>query len=769
MMTAQPRWQDPTGPLKTLGAALGFDPVKLDYNEWPDHISWSDPRLPIASLALQGDPTMRAQELDAVHKAFEDLKEKYGPALTLRLKLHPKSLNLNGQYQRSMLDEFCDEVGDSPTIDFYIKIDKRKLAPFWGFNHNAAAFKLFLFHTALNRALSVSLIELEAGDKALLKEFTGGQKLIILVPDHTIALNGDYLAVLGGDNIANWEDYLPAAKPTDARDKISFVHTYAMENLKWVSIYLERLTPLQLCVDWTLPKDGLGSAPANDDEIARALYAQLVACSLLHLAARSHGRPAAESSQGEIVAQVAGNRGEAIGSTDEQTDNLLVATFAADKYLARIEIGDTAKIGETLIAADGDVPWQSAKTIGDLVKWVYKEKAGVANRLSVLQAVIARSLQDNKASENLQELLRRAPELFDRIQRRWDAFMDEKLHRYFTQIKELEETVKITTKTYNDQVQALTKALTDNMLAAVAVVVGSLIAAIFKAPFQTYIFWVGTGIYVAYLVVFPVVIGLLSTWQRFTDSRAAFAKTEQAFENLLSPTEVQGIVGETVSKSERRFRKWFWTTLTAYAAVVVLLIVASVMLPSQIRKWADHFEVTGIEYSEPASSDVVHVKIQGENFDNTREITVKVGDSEFSNATGAALKVHGSTVLTLSPKQEDLLAAKQKGEQYVVVRQGSAQPKELPLPISPAPIPKPIFEKWEMRGTRKRQVVEAQGTNFGSIADIALEGSKQKIRILDEGRRLELGETGSLRAAWADKSLDLTLKNGERIHAKVSF
>jgi len=304
-----------------------------------------------------------------------------------------------------------------------------------------------------------------------------------------------------------------------------------------------------------------------------------------------------------------------------------------------------------------------------------------------------------------------------------------------------------------------------SLLAAVGVVVGSFIAAILKSPFEAYIFWFGTGIYLGYLIVFPICVGLISAWQRFKDSQKAFQKRAVVFGKRLSPEEVTEIVSSTVKNSEGRFKKWFSATVVLYVVVVLLVLVAMVKVPREIRKWTDNFELTSVSYDEPANSDVVPLVIRGQNFDKDKEIAVSIGESKFTNTDGQTLKVHGSTVLRLSPQQSDL-ATQSKDSGFILVRQGSAEPQRLSLPSGPAPIPQPVFERWNLTSVPTGGVLEAYGTNFGSISEIRLDGKKINFTVLNTGLKLETGNL--LKGTWTGRSLDVTLKNGQRFQEIIS-
>lgn len=743
-------WREPTGPLVRLAAVFGFELEKLSLNESPDEINYTDSRFAEANLALPVDSQEREQKLAEIDSVLMALREKYGEALTLEFSVGGSdALTLDAQYDRAKLTTFYETVPGSIVLVFTVKIGKATLLEHWDFRETSALLKLFLFPDALARNLSVPLVDLEQGENGLLKGCTGEHKLIVLVPGWKGALDGDYLAILGEEAIANRRDYVPALAPN--KDRVEYIRTEAIKRLRWIYFDLEHLTPLQLKLTYKTPVGGGKGGPNSVDSIANALYSQLLACSLLYMAGNSVRKP--------------------IRNDSGQWDDHWLVTFAANKNIAEVEFGNAQSLGQTLCDISTGKPWEAARTVARLALWIYdatsQGKRDVQDRVVVLQSAIASALQNPDPKVNCSELVHRAAEISKRVEGGWASFIEGKLEKYFSQVKELEGTVESASKAYNEQVQTLTKALIDNMLAAVGVVVGSFIAAIFKSPFEAYVFWFGTGIYVGYLIIFPIGVGLVSAWQRFKDSQKTFLKQEENFGKRLSPGEVTDIVGSTVKTSEGRFIKWFCATALLYLVVVSLVVFAMVTVPGEIRNWTDNFELTSVSYEEPATSEVVPLMVRGQNFDKDKEIVVSIGDAKFTNTDGQTLKVHGSTVLRLSPQQSDL-ATQPKDSGFILVRQGSAGPQRLPLPSGPAPIPRPIFEKWNLTNASTTGVLEAYGTNFGSISDIRFDGKKINFTVMSNGLKLELGKVGLVRSTWTGESLEVTLKNGQRLQEIIS-
>ncbi|HJP92231.1 MAG TPA: hypothetical protein VJ875_09770 [Pyrinomonadaceae bacterium] len=742
-MTATPTlWENPAGALHALAAALGIDPTKK-FNEGPDELSFSDENF---ALTLSNDPVTRERQLSVLDSAMLGMKTKYGPSLTLRLKLAGQQLTID-DYSQAKLENFCKKVGNDP-FELLITIDKAMLAAYWDFDAPDVSFKIFLFLEALVRALTIPLSEVEQDENSVLKGFTGERKLFILVPDHTVGgvsqsleLNGDYLAVLGGGAVGNWRNYLPQNSSDEALRKVKYVYAEAVDTLKWTQVPHQFLTPLHLLLDWPKPKGGNEQVPDKNDLIARPLFAQLLALSVLYTARESRFPSGSAEVKG--------------GSW--------VATYEADKYLANIDVPDIEVIGNMLVSDTMQEPWQACQTAGRLAQWIYKEERGISNRSEVLQVAVASFLQDGKSSENLAELVLKAREIFERVQRRWDQFMEERLHKYFSQIKELEERVESTTKTYNEQFQSLTKGLTDNMLAAVAVIVGSFIAAIFKSPFQRYIFVFGLAVYALYLMIFPMAVGLVSQCQRFKDARDGFRKRQREFINRLSAAEVRQIVGNRISQNEQRFRRWFWLTTGLYTLVLISLIAAILLVPALLKNWTDDFSLTEASFEAPADREVVPLVIRGDGFDNTKEIVVTVGNSKLSNTDGKSVKVHGATVLTLTPPRADLAGSMLKNE-AIRVRQGEANEQTIALPATIPPPAEAAFESltWNEDGS-----LETTGSKLNLIPQLQSGGMKVPFKVSDDGRKLEITDQKALKKLHASRILEIVYKDG--VKASVSL
>jgi hypothetical protein len=212
------------------------------------------------------------------------------------------------------------------------------------------------------------------------------------------------------------------------------------------------------------------------------------------------------------------------------------------------------------------------------------------------------------------------------------------------------------------------------MLGAVGVILGSFIAAIFKSPFEEYAFRFGTIVYVIYLLVFPMGVGLTATWQRFKKSRETFEARRRSFAQRLREEPVEEVTKSILGRSESWFLQWFVASVAMYVVMVAVLIAAILLVPPAIKRWSgnpDDFVLRAASRNQPVMGVIT---LRGEHFDKDKDIVVTLGHATFTNAADpATLKVYGTTALTFIPPKNDFAA------NTVTVQQGTAGPKSVAL------------------------------------------------------------------------------------------
>jgi len=564
VMTVQANWQDPASPLLKLATGLKIDPKILGASEDADKLL----------LRHEHFPTEIARQLS--FDVLWPLVETYGAAFTFELYLGKLLvLRVDDQLSEAKLDEFRQKTARTPTLILDLKLDKTTLLELWGVGHpQNAVVKLFLFSAALTRALSAPLEQIE---QDLLREANGEHKIVILVPEHDIFLDGDYLAVVGRPEITQWRIYLPSAGPN--QERVRHVHAQA-ESLKWTFFNLDFLTPLQLVVSEPRDKRRI----RQDDALALALYEKLVELSLIYTADQTKA-PRSDSKSPPSSPEVPASDSNALKSDPKTVaPGTWRATYTAESYVSEVTFGQKDALKEALDDLNIQTyPWDLPLTLATMALWAYTGEQdrvlGRSDRIHVLQGVIAHKLQGNDPSLNYREIVRQAGHLKQEVEWGWAAFIEGKLNAYFSRVRDVEQTVDALVKSFNEQVQALTKTLTDSVLAAVGVIVGSFVAAVFKDKFNAAVFQLGLLVYACYLFFFPGLLGLISTWQRYQDTLQAFEKRKTDFGKRLFPDEVDKIVGTTVSKREDWFKRWFAVSAIIYMVVIILLVMAAMSVP----------------------------------------------------------------------------------------------------------------------------------------------------------------------------------------------
>jgi membrane protein YdbS with pleckstrin-like domain len=604
-----PRWREPGAALLGLVETLHLAAAKM--LETRLTVTYDDRSFNPAALGPHA----------ALQQALAAARNQYGPAFTFRLGSSSTNVFVDQQGAVAGLEK---KIYGLEYLEIHLQIDKEKLLTHWNLGDPACNAALFLAAEPLLHRIQQPLPDLDHGEEAL---FGDDRKLIVFVPARNLRLEGDYLAIVGGDALEQWQNR-GTCDPAAAQG----VNALARQKLNWMSGPLERITPLHLNV--------AGTAPPGDD-IAEALHAQLLTCCLLYIANRSKFSAAG-----------------------------LESTFDSETSAVKMLIGDAAAVGELLRGTN------AAEVIAEKTVRIYRDLSEAPDRLTVAQNAIASELEDSDPAAATARLIHRAGHIGKRIDYAWEAFIKGKLHTYFGQVKQLIETIQAAAKSYNEQVQTLTKTLIDNMLAAVAVIVGSFIAAMLKSPFEKYVFWFGIGTYVLYLLVFPLVVGLYSTLQRFRQTRDDFQRNIVQFSRGLPEKEVEEIVGTAVSEREWWFTGWWGITAGLYLAVVLVVVLIAMVVPDRIRRWSDAFELKSVAYGS-LSGGAVPVTVRGVSFAEDKPIVVRVGNAAYTN-TGGSLAVRGTTALTFAAPAGEL-----RKNKYLTVQQGAAGPAKLALPACP--------------------------------------------------------------------------------------
>lgn len=433
-----------------------------------------------------------------------------------------------------------DLEGQEVRVD--LSVDKNALLKELGFIHPDSEVALFLTAAGLVQQLGAPLPELE---KSVLRWQEDAHKLIIIVAGSQVLMTGEHFAILGSEAANGWASVVPRHKPSDsgilALRNQAFQSPTGPGTVNWFRFELKKLTPVHLVLE---------STEGDDDSsklVRRALFRVQGLLSIVYTAT-----------------QVTAPEGGPGGETRDW-----MAIYAAEGQIARVSWNGS---GSPAAGLQDDVFEKGAASLGKIAEWAYSGERPSADRLTVVRDVIVRSLVSNPPHTNYPLLVGQAAALRERTESSWNAFIEGKLDRYFSHVRELEAVVEATLKAASEQMDALTKALTDSALAAVGVIVASFLTAIFKDHFNPVVYQLGVGAYIIYLALFPCLIGLTASYLRFRALVQGLEERRQSFQQRLSAEEVDKIINKGFSSIEWRYWLWFWISAFIYLLLVFLLL-----------------------------------------------------------------------------------------------------------------------------------------------------------------------------------------------------
>jgi len=517
------RFTNPAKPLLAFGKALDIAPDVWVKNESLDQIEYTDYNF----------RQVMAKKLTI--DLITSLRDAYGDALICRFRLGDLPvLDINLNTDAKSLEEFRDAIRDSPTIVFKFTLNKTRLVENWLGNEPDYRVFLYLFPNALENFLNSNLSQLESLLWGL--ELETAHKVVLLVPDREIWLDGLYLAVLGGEQIEHWREAV--SKPPHNGDELKNMYKICQKNLKWQVPWLKHLTPLHLRVDGKI---------SGDDSIFKKILVHQVNSIILYTADRTVG----------------------------DNNKPILSTYAGANHSVELTLKNPADPIEEKVLA-------GVSNLMEMLEWAYNSTWS-ADRLPIVQIGVAQALHAASPLDRYHLLLHNAPNIFDGLKWHWKAFIEGKVDSYMSQIHALEDYVADTVQTFADQITDMIKNLSNTMLAAVGVLIGTFIAALFRDKFDPNIFTIGMVVYALYVLIFPLCYNMKHQCEQYQALRDNFKMRQIRFEERLYPEKVNIIVGTQITDSQHRFKRWFYATLVAYIMVIVLAIAAVLLVPEFIE------------------------------------------------------------------------------------------------------------------------------------------------------------------------------------------
>jgi hypothetical protein len=513
--------------LLTFCERIGISRDILSSREEPEQIKYNDSDF--------GAELFKSLELPMLLS----LEEGYGAAFFASFRFADLCLEINSSLDQQAFDDFYSkiEAEGAAVLEFRLELNKSLLVEekilselSQSLFEEASHCKIFLFFffASLDKIMS---LDIEAIEKTLWG-IEGYRKIVILIPEHEINMNGPFLSIIGGTAVQKITEVLEQEKPV--RETVESMYNKAQELLRWKGVEINHLTPLHFKTK--------GSA-SGSDPIHRAVC--------LHRA--------------KMIVLYTANQ------TTLRNDGTFLAVFSSDKQRNEIVLNDLLSL------KDQEIDTGSSKLL-ELVEWIYSSSK-VEDSLYLYQLVVSRVLQITAPDDSYRIMLLKADYISKELRWLWKSFVEGKIDNYMSQVKSLEDYVAASIQSFSDQISLIIKNVSETMFAAVGVALASFVAALFKDKFDPVVFRIGIITYVAYLLIFPFFYNMTYQKEYFKGSLKSFIRRRNRFNAILDSDKVDGIVGNQLKESKKRFRRWFNRAWNTYLCVSILAFLSAIFIP----------------------------------------------------------------------------------------------------------------------------------------------------------------------------------------------
>lgn len=480
-------------------------------------------------------------QLRAEH--FSSVLDMYGDAATFEFKTGDLSeLKIVGSVEAGQLDRLARDAAAATdaSYDLVVDIDKFPLAVALGLPPDADVdVKLFFFAKVLVEYVQRGPQHFQ---RALWQR--SDRRLLILVLDTDLSLSGDAMSLLGGSHL----DSLGAESGKTPRPDLQQMATRRNDYVGWEGDLSTFITPGHL----RHPPDSVRG------EIGPYLDTMTIGLSVMFLCDRAR-----------LV-----SRGD--GTTYVQ------AEFRGREHVAFVPV-EWAEVSAHVEA-------QHASAIIAVVDWCYESVPErphadmLADRLPFVQTRVAQLLESRPETERFAGLALAMPAIQEGVKWHWRSFVEGRVAEYLGQVRELEDAVGDTVGRLSDQTASLVKRLSETSLAAVAALIGSFIAATFKDPFQSDLFRIAMLAYAGYVAVFPLLVGVSSTYGEAQRVAATFAIQRRNLSSVLGADRVEELVAGRTNEATERFHFWVAVVVILYLVAIAAAVVAALLVPAQLSR-----------------------------------------------------------------------------------------------------------------------------------------------------------------------------------------
>lgn len=441
-------------------------------------------------------------------------------------------LQLDSNISQTRLEEFKTEIRLMSSVSLVLKIDKQILIEKLLDNTIPDSLYpiLFLFSRPLENFLIKGLIELERQLSQLVNK-----KLVILVAEQPIILEGKFISVLGGQEIFNLHNLL--TPNNEDFERVGKIRQKQQETLNWQDIKLKFFTPLNF------EFQQLDESKSSITNIFNNYAVQLVC---LYLADRS---------------QIRGQN--------------IVSTFNTTNKGIEIKINSIVSLNRAKDRED-------IRALLDLFKWVYATDKASYDKNSITQITIVQILQSFNEQEYYKNLISKATVILNESQWRTKAVVESQIDNYVQQELKLEDYINSSMSDFEQEIDNLIKSISETIKNAITITIVSFIAAVLKGNFNPLVFRLSIGIYLIYIFVFPLCITMINQRHRYKLMVNNFNLRIKRFKNNLYPEKVDAIVGNRLAETKNRFHSSFKLIIAIYIIMLLLGIIAMIFVPGLV-------------------------------------------------------------------------------------------------------------------------------------------------------------------------------------------
>jgi len=473
---------------------------------------------------ISGIPETAANGLNL--DILKTLANAYGEAL-IKCKFSlagEPGLEVNKNITQDKIDAFRHNIEGVGEFRLDLHIEKKQLIESWfGKLPGDVNRYLYLYPEAAERDILSSIETLER----LFWQQNPGKKVIIILPDLELDINGKLLAILGGEGLEKWPQY--AQSPIEDAQRYEKVNQDAQKYLRWQYPWVSHLTPAHLLVT---------GSNTGGDTLVRAIQSQFVNLFMLYTADRT---------------LVQGMQ--------------FVSIYSGAKYLTEIDWGP-----------HNNSPlfnWSDLNMLGNAFEWAYKPTYDAGDRLPLVEINIAKTVRVMDHTQAYGLMVKSARGTFIDLEEQWIEVIENHIDAFSDRKDKLTEQVHDSINKFADLITEIINNLSNTALALVAVLIGSFIAALFQQTFNATVFTIGMVIYAVYVVIFPLVYNMINQWMRFKTQMAKFKRDIETSKKQLEESTINQIVGDEVKTNTKRFQLWYWITIGVYILLVVLIIYAA--------------------------------------------------------------------------------------------------------------------------------------------------------------------------------------------------